>query len=200
MAEVEELKKRRSEEGGEDIEISSEEEEFIVLPIRLLLGAQGLQPSVSACRTPRWNQIENVIGDAPAFLMDFSELEAGRIAPLQGLKSFRGLYPMIAYEDNLKWTEDALHPFLSLPDCDETMFEHARRSMRTASFWELFLHGLTVLFLLEAFLKALVTLDWKWAVGAFLLLGMMLLQSTPFLRVMATFLPAATSAPALPPQ
>lgn len=199
MVEVEDLRKRKSEEGGEDIELS-DDEEFIVLPVRLLLGAQGLQPSVATCRTPRWAQVDSVIGDASAFLMDFSELEAGRIAPLKkDLKSFKNIYPMIAYEDDVKWTEDALHPFLSLPDCDESMLEHSRRAMRSASFGELLLHGLTVLFLLEATLKAIVSMSWQWAVGAVVLLGMMLLQSTPFLRFLSTLAPAAIVSPQLPP-
>merc|ERR1719498_262932 len=118
-------------EGGG--EVNEEEDNFVVSAVRLFRRSRGLQPSVSTCRAPKFGQIEEALDGANAMLLD---LDTGRIATLKGLTSFRGVYPQIAYEESLTWIDEALHPFLSLPDCDEGLFPHLVRSSRSSSLLE----------------------------------------------------------------
>merc|ERR1711862_967280 len=100
---------------------------------------------------PKFGQVETVLEGSRAFLMD---LDTNRLAALKGLTSYRGIYPQIAYEDSLTWVDDALHPYLSLPDCNEGILKHMLREMRSAPMWKLAVQMLVMLFLAEAFAKA----------------------------------------------
>jgi len=175
-------------------EVTEDEDNFIVPAVRLFKQPRGLQPSISTCHAPLFSQVEKSLGGASAFLMD---LDTGRMAALRGLTSFRGIFPQIAYEDSLVWVEDTLHPFLSLPDCNEGMLQHFRRSLREAPFWGVAMQLFTIIFLLEAVGRAAVDRSPRWAAGAALLLSLMLLRSPPFLRRVAAYLPGAWFAPPL---
>jgi len=175
-------------------DVSEDEDNFVVSVVRLFRQQRGLQPSVATCRCPRFSQVERAIGGAPAFLMD---MDTGRVAALRGLSSFRGLYPQIAYEDNLRWADDALHPFLSLPDCDEGMSQNFVRQLRGAGALELVVQLVTVLLLLEAIAKAAVERSPRWCAGAASLMLLVLLRSPPFLRAVAGYLPSFLIAPPL---
>lgn len=178
--------------------VAEEEDNFIVPTVRLFRRAKGLQPSISTCRAPQFSKIEQALEGANAMLLD---LDTGRIAALKGLTSFRGVYPTIAYEDNLKWVDDALHPHMSLPDCDEGISQHFRRRFRTASILETLVQIVTMLLLFEALAKSATqkTLKeaGKWAAGAGVLLLIMLFRSPPFMRSATGYLPASFFAPAL---
>merc|ERR1711904_728971 len=115
-------------------EVTEDEDNFIVPAVRLFRRQRGLQPSIATCAAPKFGQVEKALGGSNALLMD---LDTGRVASLKGLSSFRGIYPQIAYEDSLSWVDDALHPFLSLPDCDEGLLQHSLRSFRAAPIGEL---------------------------------------------------------------
>mmetsp|Transcript_26927 Transcript_26927/g.47687 ORF Transcript_26927/g.47687 Transcript_26927/m.47687 type:complete len:713 (-) Transcript_26927:87-2225(-) len=169
-------------------EVSDEEDNFIVPMVRLFRRPRGLQPSIATCRAPKFGQMDKALGSVGAFLMD---LDTGRVAALKGLSSFRGIYPQIAYEDSLKWEEDIMHPYLSLPDCNEGMVEHLLRGLRGAPIWALMVQLLTAVFLFEALAKAVVERSVKWGVGAGALLLLVLLRSPPFLRWVAAYLPGA---------
>lgn len=173
-------------------EVTEDEDNFVVPALRLFRQPRGLQPSVVSCHAPKFAQVEKVLGGSGAFLMD---LDTGRVAALKGLSSFRGLYPQIAYEDSLTWVEDVLHPFLSLPDCEEGMLEHCVRSLRGAPVWQWLVQLLAALFVAEALAKAAVEQSLRWSAGGFGLLLVALLQSPPFLRRAAAWLPGALFAP-----
>jgi len=191
---VEELKDSRAQymrevaeirAGGGDV--AEDEDNFVVPAVRLFRQRRGIQPSVATCRTPLFQQVEKVLDGANAMLMD---LDTGRVAALKGLTSFRGLYPRIAYEDSLTWVDDAMHPFLSLPDCNEGLAQHTFRALRSASYIELFAQTMVTLILFEAIAKAATKQSLSWALGAAALLIMMLLRSPPFLRAGAAYMPS----------
>lgn len=175
-------------------EVTEEEDNFIVPAVRLFRRPRGLQPSISTCRAPKFNQIEQALNGSHAMLLD---LDTGRIAALPGLTSFRGVYPQIAYEDSLRWIDDGLHPFLSLPDCDEGLLQNFGRRVRSGSILELAIQLMTGLLLLEAVAKAATERDLKWALGAGALLLLVLLRSPPFLRRLSEYLPGQFFAPSL---
>eukprot|EP00747_Dinoflagellata_sp_TGD_P183719 gnl/TRDRNA2_/TRDRNA2_38817_c0_seq1.p1 gnl/TRDRNA2_/TRDRNA2_38817_c0~~gnl/TRDRNA2_/TRDRNA2_38817_c0_seq1.p1 ORF type:complete len:688 (+),score=198.04 gnl/TRDRNA2_/TRDRNA2_38817_c0_seq1:104-2167(+) len=185
MKEVAEIR-----EGGGTV--GEEEDNFVVSAVRLYKQPRGLQASVAMCRAPAFDKLETVTEGSSAMLLD---LDTGRVASLKGMTSFRGIYPHIAYEETLKWVEDLLHPFLSFPDCDETVWQHVKRSLRTAPLWETLVQLLTVLFLLEATAKAAYERSVKWLAGAVALLLLVLLRSPPFLRKMSGYLPGALFPP-----
>lgn len=174
-------------------EITDEEDNFVVHAVRLFRDARGLQPSLSTCRAPRFAALQEETGGADAFLMD---IDTGRAAALKQFTSFRGIYPQIAYEDNLKWSENALRdPFLVLPDCDESLTQHFLRSMRAMPLWEFAVQAVTLLLLAEASAKAASEWSLRWATGASVLLFLLLLRSPPFLRGAAAYLPGGFFAP-----
>jgi hypothetical protein len=173
------------ESGGD---VGEEEDNFMVFPVRLFTQRKGLQPSIATCHAPAWGQVEKNINGATAWLLD---LDMTRLAPLPGLTSFRSIYPTIAYEESLGWVDEGLHPFLSLPDCNEGVLQHMLRKLRTAPFWEVILQMLLMLFLFEAAAKATLECSLKWAGGAFALLLLTLLRLAPFLRLAARYVPAS---------
>jgi len=179
------------ESGGE---MSDEEDNFIVPAVRLFRRSRGLQPSVSTCRAPMFGQIEQALDGASAMLLD---LDTNRIATLKGLTAFRGIYPQIAYEESLTWIDDALHPFLSLPDCDEGLLQYFVRSVRSAGILELLVQLFTAILLLEAVAKAATQRSWQWGLGAGAVLMLVALRSPPFLRMFSTYLPGRFFAPSL---
>lgn len=199
---MEELKDSREAYAKEVAEIRSnggelaeeEQENFMVAGVRLFRRSKGLQPSISTCRAPKFGPIEKELAGSQAFLFD---LDTGRFAALKGTTSFRGLYPQIAYEDSLAWIDEVLHPFLSLPDCDEGLLQHFARSARSASVLELVVQAVTLIFLAEALAKAMMEKSLKWALGAGALLLLVLLRSPPFLRRASAYLPGALFAPTL---
>eukprot|EP00929_Paragymnodinium_shiwhaense_P089739 TRINITY_DN49920_c0_g1_i1.p1 TRINITY_DN49920_c0_g1~~TRINITY_DN49920_c0_g1_i1.p1 ORF type:complete len:687 (-),score=132.09 TRINITY_DN49920_c0_g1_i1:356-2416(-) len=172
--------------GGGDV--GEEEDNFVVFPVRLFRQRKGLQPSIATCKAPAFSKLQGAFAGATSALLDFDQ---GRIAALQGTTSFRGLYPQIAYEDSLAWVDDALHPYLSLPDCNEGIFKHMFREMKTAPVWKLAVQLLVMMFLAEAFAKAATTGSLKWLAGALVLLILTLLRSPPFLRKALAYIPAA---------
>jgi hypothetical protein len=186
-------------DGGE---VSDDEENFIVQGVRLFRRQKGIQPSTSTCRAPKFPEMEKVLGGSQAFLMD---LDMGRIAPLgKGTNrtlSYSEVYPQIAYEDSLAWTDDVLHPFLSLPDCDEGMFQHFIRNLRSCSILELVVQIVTAIILLEAIAKTLTLDSMKqkllWGAGAGALLLFMTLRSPLLLRRISGYLPGFFFAPSL---
>merc|ERR1719324_2315654 len=133
-------------------ELNEDEDNFVVAGVRLFRRKRGLQPSLSTCRAPKFGQVEKELGGAQALLVD---LDTNGIAALKGITSFRGVYPQIAYEDSLTWVDEILHPFLSLPDCDEGLLQHFVRSARSASVLELVVQAVTAIFLAEALAKAM---------------------------------------------
>jgi hypothetical protein len=167
-------------------EVTEDEDNFVVHALRLWRQPKGLQPSIATCNAPKFMQVENMLNGSRAFLMD---MDTGRLASLKVLSSFRGIYPSIAYEDSLTWVDDVLHPFLSLPDCDEGMLPHLVRTLRVAPVWELLVQLLTVLLLLEAMAKGVVERSLKWTGGACALILLLLLRSPPFLRRTSAYLP-----------
>jgi len=172
-----------------------EEDNFIVPAVRLFRRGRGwLSPSTGTCRAPKFGQVETALGGANAMLLD---LDTGRIAALKGLTSFRGVYPQIAYEESLAWVDEALHPFLSLPDCDEGMSQHFARSVRQSSLLELLMKIVTLFLLLEALAKTATERSVKWGVGAGILLLITLMRSPPFLRSFSAYLPGSLFAPML---
>jgi len=175
-------------------EVTEDEDNFIVPTLRLFREPRGLHPSIATCHAPKFAQVDKVLGNTKAFLMDW---DTGRVAAL-GVTSYRGVYPQIAYEDSLTWHDDLLHPFLSLPDCNEGMLEHMIRNLRAAPFWEMFVQLLTALFFAEAACKAAVEQSLRWCLGCAGLLMVVLLQSPPFLRWVVALLPGALVGPTLP--
>mmetsp|Transcript_173930 Transcript_173930/g.557506 ORF Transcript_173930/g.557506 Transcript_173930/m.557506 type:complete len:407 (+) Transcript_173930:954-2174(+) len=174
-------------------EVTEDEDNFIVPTLRLHR-RHWVQPSVETCHTPQFAQVEKALGDASAFLMDFDQ---GRIAALRGLSSFRGIYPQIAYEDSLVWVDDALHPFLSLPDCNEGLPQHLLRSFLGASMVGRLLQLLTVVVLAEVTSKVLVEQSWRWLLGAGGLFVVIMAQSSWFLRQASGYVPGALFPPML---
>lgn len=174
--------------------VTDEEDNFIVPVARLFRRSRGLQPSISTCRAPKFQQIEDALEGANAMLLD---LDTGRIATLKGLTSFRGIYPQIAYEESLKWIDEALHPFLSLPDCDEGLLQYVGRTLRSAAILEILVQLVTALLFLEAVAKAATERSWKWALGAGALLMLIALRSPPFLRTASMYLPGRFFSPTL---
>eukprot|EP00812_Abedinium_dasypus_P016140 NODE_983_length_1281_cov_133.139478.p2 GENE.NODE_983_length_1281_cov_133.139478~~NODE_983_length_1281_cov_133.139478.p2 ORF type:complete len:185 (+),score=67.07 NODE_983_length_1281_cov_133.139478:3-557(+) len=173
----------------------TEDDNFVVTSLRLFRRPRGLQPSVAACRAPKFGMLEEMLGGtSKAFLMDH---DMGRVASLKGLTSYRGVYPQIAYEDSLLWEDDRLHPFLSLPDCSESLLENLLRGLRTAPGWNVAVQCLTAILLLEATAKAIAEKSFLWAGGAAALVLVVLLRLPPFLRFVADLLPAALFAPEL---
>lgn len=184
--EVEEVR-----DSGSDV--SDEEDNFIVPTVRLFRRAKGLQPSISTCRAPKYNLIEQALNRSSAMLLD---LDTGRIAALKGITSFRSIYSTVAYEE-ATWVDEALHPFLSLPDCDEGAIPHFIRTSRSASLPELLMKLLTAVFFLEAVAKAATDRNVKWACGAGMLLMVMLIRSAPFVRSVVAYIPGALFSPTL---
>jgi len=174
--------------------VSEEEDNFVVPSVRLFRRAKWLQPSISACRAPKFGQIEEALNGSSAMLLDF---DTGRIAALKGTTSYRGIYPQVAYEDGLTWIDNAFHPFLSLPDCDEGILPNFIRTSRSASMLELLMKLTTILLLLEAVAKAASERSVKWVCGAGVLVFVMLMRSPPFVRTVASYLPGAIFSPAL---
>lgn len=172
----------------------TEDEGNFIFPVLRLYRHHKLQPSITTCHTPRFAQVEKAVGGAGAFLIDFDQ---GRVASLRGLTSFFGIYPQIAYEDSLQWVDDALHPFLSLPDCNEGLVQHLLRSARSATPVGLVVQLLTALVLAEVVAKSAVEQSLKWSVAAACLVLLVLLQSPWFLRQAASYLPEAFFAPTL---
>jgi len=187
MKEVEQI---RESEGY----VTEEEDNFVVPGVRLFRRARWLQPSIKDCRAPKFSQIEQVLNGSSALLLD---LDTNRIAALKGITSYRGIYPQIAYEESLTWVDDAFHPFLSLPDCDEGVLPNFTRTTRSSTMLELLMKLLTVVLLLEALAKAATERSVKWACGAGVLVIVMLLRSPPFVRSVASYLPGAIFSPAL---
>lgn len=184
--EVEEIR----DSGGELME---DEDNFVVYTVRLFSETQRLQPSFATCRAPKFEALRRDLGGATAFLMD---MDTGRAAPLKQIKSFRNIYPQLAYEDDLRWLEGALkEPFLVLPDCDESIFQHFTRAMRRVPLWEFAVQAVTLLLLLEAWAKAASESSLSWAAGASFLLLLLLLRSPPFLRQAAAYLPGFMFSP-----
>jgi len=175
-------------------EVTEEEDNFVVYALRLFRQPKGLQPSIATCWAPKFPQVEKGLAGASAFIMD---MDMGRIAALKGLTTFKGVYQQIAYEDSLKWLDDVLHPFRSLPDCNEGIAHHFRRALRSAPAWELLIQLLTAIFFAEALAKACMETSIRWAAGACALLLLILLRSPPFLRFVAAYLPGSLFAPPL---
>jgi len=195
MEEVEQIRA----EGGE---VTEDEESFIVQGVRLFRRPRGIQPATSTCKAPKFPDVEKALGGSQAFLMD---LDMGRIAPLgrgsNRTMSYSEVYPQIAYEDTLTWMDDVLHPFLSLPDCDEGLFQHFIRSLRSASILELVVQIVTAIFLLEAIAKTCTLESMKqkllWGAGAGVLLLIMSLRSPLLLRRMSGYMPGFLCSPSL---
>jgi len=180
-------------DGGGDV--TDEEDNFVVPAVRLFRRSRGwLTPSTGTCRAPKFDQIEKAVEGSHAMLLD---LDTGRIAALKGLTSFRGVYPQIAYEESIKWIDDAIHPFLSLPDCDESILQHFARNLRQSSMLELLMKLVTAFLLLEAIAKTMMERSPKWGVGAGVLLLISFMRSPPFLRSVAAYLPGSLFAPVL---
>jgi|Transcript_10254 hypothetical protein len=195
LQEVEEIR-------AEGQSVTDEEESFIVQAVRLFRRPRGIQPATSTCRAPKFPDVEKVLGGSPAFLMD---LDTGRIAPLgrggNRTTSYTEVYQQITYEDTLTWTDDVLHPFLSLPDCDEGLFPHFIRSLRSASILELVVQIVTAIFLLEAIAKTFTLESMKqkllWGAGAGVLLLFMSLRSPLLLRRVSGYMPGFFFSPSL---
>jgi len=176
-------------------EVGEEEDNFMVVPVRLFLRPKSLQASVATCRAPQFKRLQQeVLGKDSAFLMD---MDTGRVASLKGIVSYKDIYSLIAIEDDLKWVDDVLHPFLSFPDCDESFWEHMRRSMRSAPLWELVVHMVSLFCLMESVAKALVQRSLRWGAGAGALVVLVLLRSPPFLRFASGWMPGFLFAPPL---
>jgi len=101
------------------------------------------------------------------------------------------MYPQIAYEDSLNWVDDALHPFLSLPDCNEGALQHFRRGLRAAGVAELVVQLLTLIVVLEAVAKAAQERSVRWSLGALIVVLLVLLRSPWFIHQVADYLPGA---------
>ncbi|CAE8590451.1 unnamed protein product, partial [Polarella glacialis] len=175
-------------------EVSEDEDNFVVFAVRLLRQSRGLQPSVASCHAPKFGQVEKILEGAGAFLMDF---DTGRVAPLS-LASYRGLYPQIAYEDSLAWVDGVLDPTSSLPDCSEGLQQRFVRRLRSeASLWELAAKLMFALFLVEMLAKAATTQSLRWWIGCGSMVFVAALQSPPFQRQLALYLPNFLFAPSL---
>lgn len=187
QSEVEQIRNQ----GGD---VSDEEDNFLVMPVKLLQKPRGLQPCIANCLAPQFDKVRELLQDDKAMLMD---LDTNRVAKLEGVTSYRGIYPMIAYEDNLKWEEEVLHPHYSLPDCREGIFRQQVRALKDASIGERLVQLITFLLLIEAVLRACCDRSLKWSAGAVLVLGLVLLRSPPFLRWIVAYVPARFVAPVL---
>mmetsp|Transcript_3593 Transcript_3593/g.9044 ORF Transcript_3593/g.9044 Transcript_3593/m.9044 type:complete len:688 (-) Transcript_3593:97-2160(-) len=178
-------------------EVAEDEDNFIVTAVRLFTRQRGLQASVASCRAPLYGQVEQILAGSGAFLMDLDIGVTGRAAALKDMSSFRNIYPQIGYEDSLTWVDDAFHPFLSLPDCDEGLLEYFISGLRSSGILELFVQLVAVLCLLEAIAKATVDGSVRWGIGAIALVLLVLLRSPPFLRKVSGSLPGFFFSPPL---
>eukprot|EP00931_Biecheleriopsis_adriatica_P009211 TRINITY_DN110293_c0_g1_i1.p1 TRINITY_DN110293_c0_g1~~TRINITY_DN110293_c0_g1_i1.p1 ORF type:complete len:701 (+),score=143.77 TRINITY_DN110293_c0_g1_i1:23-2125(+) len=168
-------------------EVSEDEDNFVVQPVRLLRHPSGVQPSVASCYAPKFPQVEKALGGSSAFLMD---LDTGRLAALKGTSSFRGLYPQLAYEDSLIWVDKVLD-MQSLPDCSEGVQRRFARQLQKSSPSELFWLLLFALFFMEVLAKALSSETLSWWLGAICMMSVVLLRSPPVQRWLVEMLPGS---------